>query len=90
MLKPKLPWRTDIDLLISRGVDLKTMENLMRAFSNQGGVDYSQSHRAPQEYAAGRIPGYENMSFAQKRAAQMAQQMQRPGYRGSGSRDNER
>jgi hypothetical protein len=67
---------------------VKTMENLMRAFSNQGGVDFSQSHRAAQE-DPGKIPGYDGMSFAQKRAAQMAQQMQRPGYRGGGSRREE-
>jgi hypothetical protein len=68
---------------------VKTMENLMRAFSNQGGADFSQSHRAEREEAAGRIPGYDNMSFTEKRVHQMAQAAQRPGgYRG-GSR-NER
>jgi hypothetical protein len=48
-----------------------------RAFSNQGGVEYSQSHRAQQEEQAGRIPGYDNMSFAQRRAHQMQQQFGR-------------
>jgi hypothetical protein len=47
-----------------------------------------KSHRAGQEDTSGRIPGYENMSFAQKRTYQMAQMLSRPGYRG-GSR-NER
>jgi hypothetical protein len=59
------------------------MENLMRQFSNQGGVDFSQSHRenAPE---TGKIPGYENMNFVQRRVTQM--QMNRPSPRGGGSR----
>jgi hypothetical protein len=69
---------------------VKTMENLMRVFSNQGGADFSQSHRETQANSEGKIPGYENMSFAQKRAAQMQQMMQRPGYRGGGSRTDDR
>jgi hypothetical protein len=50
---------------------VKTMENLMRAFSSQGGADFSQSHR---ETGAneGKVPGYENMNFVQRRIAQMA------------------
>ncbi len=63
---------------------VKTMENLMRAFSNQGGAEFSQSHRAAQEESAGRIPGYENMNFAQRRAAQMQQMF--GGNRGGGRR----
>jgi hypothetical protein len=57
---------------------VKTMENLMRAFSNQGGADYSGQHRESADAEAGKIPGYENMSFAQKRAWQMQQQFNRP------------
>ena len=64
---------------------VKATENLMRAFSNQGGSDFSQSHRAAAE-DPGKIPGYENMSFAQKRAYQMAQMMSKPGYRGRNER----
>jgi hypothetical protein len=56
---------------------VRAMEGVIRAFSNQGGVDYSQSHRAAQEEQAGRIAGYDNMSFAQRRAAQMQQQFGR-------------
>jgi hypothetical protein len=64
---------------------VKTMENLMRAFSNQGGADFSQSHRDQAE-EAGKIPGYDNMSFVQKRAYQMAQTLNRLGPRGGGRR----
>jgi hypothetical protein len=66
---------------------VRALENIVRQFSNQGGADFSQQHRA-QEDTSGKIPGYDNMSFAQKRAAQMAQMMSRPGYRGGGSRNN--
>jgi hypothetical protein len=64
---------------------VKAMEALIRQFSNQGGADFSQSHREnmPEE---GKIPGYEKMSFQQIRAAQMSQAAQRPGYRGGGRR----
>jgi hypothetical protein len=65
---------------------VKTMENLMKAFSSQGGADFSQSHRA-QEEEAGTIPGYSSMSFVAKRAWQMQQMLSRPGgYRGGGRR----
>ncbi len=47
-------------------------EGVMRAFSGQGGADYSQSGRQEQQNEAGKISGYENMNFAQKRAAQDA------------------
>ena len=49
---------------------VKTMENLMRAFSSQGGTDFSQSHRTEEEQG-GKIPGYENMNFVQRRVHQM-------------------
>jgi hypothetical protein len=51
---------------------VEMFEGLMRQFSNQGGADYSQSGRQQQE-TGGKIPGYENMNFVQKRAAQDAQ-----------------
>jgi hypothetical protein len=50
---------------------VEMFEQLARNASNQGGADYSQSGRQ-QEEPSGKIPGYENMSFAQKRAAQDA------------------
>jgi hypothetical protein len=63
---------------------VRAVETLIKQFSNQGGSDYSQSHRDQGE-DQGKIPGYENMSFVQKRAAQMAQMLNRPG-RGGGRR----
>jgi hypothetical protein len=46
-------------------------EKLMSRFSSQGGGAFSQAHRvAPDE--AGTIPGYEKMSFMERRAAQDA------------------
>ena len=51
---------------------VEMFEQLARNASNQGGADYSQSGRQQQQNEAGKIPGYENMNFAQKRAAQDA------------------
>jgi hypothetical protein len=48
---------------------VRSLENVIRAFSHQGGADFSQSHRANQA-EEGKIPGYENMSFVQRRVAQ--------------------
>jgi hypothetical protein len=50
---------------------VEAFEGIMQQFSGQGGADYSQSGRQQQE-TTGKIPGYENMSFLQKRAAQDA------------------
>jgi hypothetical protein len=55
---------------------VKAMENLIKQFSSQGGADFSQSHRDQAE-EGGKIPGYENMSFVQRRIAQMSQAAQR-------------
>jgi hypothetical protein len=52
--------------------NVETFEALMRAFSSQGGASVTGSGREGQE-DAGKIPGYENMSFAQRRMAQMTQ-----------------
>jgi len=49
---------------------VEMFESLMRSFSSQGGAAVTQGGREGQE-DAGKIPGYENMSFVQKRAAQM-------------------
>lgn len=43
-------------------------ENLMKKFTSQGGANFSQSHRATEDEA--KIPGYDTMSFEQKRNAQ--------------------
>ena len=53
---------------------VRSVENLMRQFSSQGGADFSQSHRA-QEEQAGKIPGYDGMSFVQRRSVQMQTRM---------------
>jgi hypothetical protein len=62
---------------------VRALESVIRQMSSQGGADYSPQGRAEQE-DAGKIPGYENMSFVEKRAHQMAQMLNRPGYRGGG------
>jgi hypothetical protein len=52
---------------------VEMFEQLAKNASSQGGAVYSQSGRQQQEDNTGKIPGYENMNFAQKRAAQDAQ-----------------
>jgi hypothetical protein len=47
---------------------LRFYERLMQKVSSQGTASFSQSHRAPPEVNS--IPGYENMSFEQRRHAQ--------------------
>jgi hypothetical protein len=51
---------------------VEAFEKFMGRMANQGGAQFSQSHRQ-NEPPAGTIPGYDNMTFAQKRAAQMNQ-----------------
>ena len=50
---------------------VEALETIIRRFSNQGGAEFSQSHRE-QQGEQGKIPDYENMSFTQRRAAQDA------------------
>jgi hypothetical protein len=47
---------------------VQAFENMMRKFSSQGGAGFSQQHRTQPE--AGKIEGYENMSFEQRRYTQ--------------------
>ena len=56
---------------------VEAFEKIIDKFSRQGGTPYSQGHREG-EPPKGAIPGYANMSFEQKRAAQMAQNPQAP------------
>lgn len=49
---------------------VQAFERMMQRFKDQGGAPFSQQHRTQPE--AGKIPNYENLSFAQKRAAQDA------------------
>jgi hypothetical protein len=43
-------------------------ETIMNKLTSQGGASFSQSHRVPPDTA--KIPGYEGMSFEQRRHAQ--------------------
>ena len=54
--------------------NVETFEALMRAFSSQGGAGVTQTGREGQE-DAGKIAGYENMNFVQRRTAQMNQKL---------------
>jgi hypothetical protein len=47
---------------------VQAFENLMRKFSSQGGAAFSQQHRTQPD--PGKIPGYEGMSFEQRRHSQ--------------------
>lgn len=60
-------------------------ERIMQQSSGQGGAQFNQSGRHVEEASSGRIPGYEGMTFAQKRAAQISQMLSsRGGGRGRG------
>lgn len=47
---------------------LRFFEKMQQRITTQGGASFSQQHRVPPD--AGGIPGYENMSFEQRRYAQ--------------------
>lgn len=53
--------------------NVEALETVIRLFSSQGGTQFSQSGREGAD-EKGEIPGYEGMSFAQRRAAQMNRQ----------------
>jgi hypothetical protein len=61
-----------IEQMLVTAKHVEAFESIINKFSRQGGTPYSQGHREG-EPPAGKIPGYANMSFEQKRAAQMAQ-----------------
>jgi hypothetical protein len=65
---------------------VKAVETLIKQFAGQGGASYSGQHRETADAEPGKIAGYDSMSFTQKRVAQMAQMLNRPGYRGGGGR----
>jgi hypothetical protein len=50
---------------------VEMFEGLMKQFSGQGGADFTQSGRHEPDNT-GKVPGYETMSFIQRRAAQDA------------------
>jgi len=60
---------------------VEAFEDLMRAFSAQGGSDFNQSHRQQQE-EQGKIAGFESMNFVQRRMAQMSMRGPLGGRRG--------
>lgn len=51
---------------------VESLEEIIRQFSHQGGAQFDQRGRQQQE-ETGKIPGYENMSFKERRVAQMQQ-----------------
>ena len=59
-----------IEQMLCTSKQVEGFEKIINQFSRQGGTQFSQAHREG-EPPAGKIPGYENMSFEQKRAAQM-------------------
>jgi len=66
-----------IEQMLCTSKQVEGFEKIINQFSRQGGTPYSQGHREG-EPPKGAIPGYANMSFEQKRAAQMAQNPQAP------------
>lgn len=57
---------------------VEMFETLARSASGQGSASYSQSGRSEAD-DGGRIPGYDQMSFSEKRAAQDAMAARRGG-----------
>jgi hypothetical protein len=66
-----------IEQMLCTSKQVEAFEGIINRFSRQGGTQFSQGHRE-QEPPKGTIPGYANMSFEQKRAAQMSQNPQAP------------
>jgi hypothetical protein len=61
-----------IEQMLVTAKHVEAFESIINKFSRQGGTPFSQGHREG-EPPKGTIPGYANMSFEQKRAAQMNQ-----------------
>jgi hypothetical protein len=57
---------------------LRFYEKIINLTTTQGGASFSQSHRVPPDTTG--IPGYENMSFEQRRQAQDQVAARRGGY----------
>jgi hypothetical protein len=73
-----------LEMMLCTERQVRGFEKIIERVSRQGGTQFSQAHREG-EPPKGTIPGYENMSFEQKRAAQM--QMNPPGPRTSRAPD---
>jgi hypothetical protein len=75
-----------IEQMLCTAKQVEAFEKIINQFSRQGGTQFSQAHRES-EPPRGTIPGYANMTFEQRRAAQMAQNPQAPRtYRAPGER----
>jgi len=66
-----------IRALIVTDASLRFYERLINKISSQGTASFSQSHRVPPDTAG--IPGYDKMSFEQRRFAQDSLAARRPG-----------
>jgi hypothetical protein len=66
-----------IEQMLVTAKHVEAFEKIINNFSRQGGTQFSQAHREG-EPPAGKIPGYAEMSFEQRRAAQMNQNPQVP------------
>jgi hypothetical protein len=66
-----------LEMMLCTERQVRGFEKIIERVSHQGGTPFSQQHRE-QEPPKGTIPGYANMSFEQKRAAQMSQNPQAP------------
>lgn len=62
---------------------IRAFEKIIQQFSGQGGAQFDQRGRTVEETNPGRIANYENMSFKERRVAQMEQAM-RGGGQGRG------
>jgi hypothetical protein len=61
-----------LEMMLCTERQVRGFEKIIERVSRQGGTPFSQGHREG-EPPKGKIPGYANMSFEQKRAAQMSQ-----------------
>jgi hypothetical protein len=61
----------EVNVMLVTAGTVTALEKLMSRFSNQGGGAFSQAHRVAPD-PAGTIPGYDQMTFVQRRAAQDA------------------
>lgn len=61
-----------IEQMLVSSKHVEAFEGIINQFSRQGGTQFSQAHREG-EPPSGEIPGYDQMSFTQRRAAQMNQ-----------------
>lgn len=66
-----------IEQMLVTSKHVEAFEKIIDKFSRQGGAPFSQGHRE-QEQPAGKIPGYENMTFEQRRVSQMNANPQAP------------